>query len=296
VLTAADYGDPTTRHRLFIQAVRGRKHILWPEITNMEGGQNLLGKKPWVPARNIIDWSIPGTSIFNRKRPLAAATVRRIAAGIEKYWKPYAKPFLAVLYGTSKVESLDEPLSTVTTSGAHHALIEPFILPNQGLYVHGQETRARSLDEPLNTVTSRGAGAVVEPFPIRYNGSHAGKSDGNDRNQSLEKPISTLDTSNRFALVKPLLVEYYGNGKTIPVTEPVPTVTTKERFALLEGHGVAKLDIRFRMLKPHELARAQGFPEDYIITGNIAEQTKQIGNAVPVHTARALTLAALYGA
>jgi DNA (cytosine-5)-methyltransferase 1 len=97
ILTAADYGDPTTLRRLFIQAVKGRKRIMWPQITHMDGSENLLGCKPWVPARDIIDWSISGTSIFNRKKPLAEATVRRIAVGIEKYWKDYAKPFLAVL-------------------------------------------------------------------------------------------------------------------------------------------------------------------------------------------------------
>jgi DNA (cytosine-5)-methyltransferase 1 len=138
--------------------------------------------------------------------------------------------------------------------------------------------------------------------------------------------MPTLCTKASFAMVKPLLVEYYGNGGALPVDEPVPTVTTKDRFALMEpfligNHtkdkpqptnnplqtvttkgwfglidGVAgnvKLDIRFRMLKPHELARAQGFPEDYKILGTIAEQTKQIGNAVPVNTAKALVLAAM---
>jgi DNA (cytosine-5)-methyltransferase 1 len=47
------------------------------------------------------------------------------------------------------------------------------------------------------------------------------------------------------------------------------------------------------MLKNHELKRAQGFPDDYVITGNTTEQTKQIGNAVPVHTAKALSLEAM---
>jgi DNA (cytosine-5)-methyltransferase 1 len=47
------------------------------------------------------------------------------------------------------------------------------------------------------------------------------------------------------------------------------------------------------MLKNNELKKAQGFPDDYVITGNTTEQTKQIGNAVPVNTARALALAAV---
>ena len=116
ILTAADYGDPTTRRRLFIQAVKDKKRIIWPEFTHTNCAENLFGYKSWIPARDIIDWSIPGTSIFDRKKPLADATLKRIAVGIEKYWKDYAKPFLAVLYGSNDVCSLEKPLPSVTTS------------------------------------------------------------------------------------------------------------------------------------------------------------------------------------
>ena len=109
--------------------------------------------------------------------------------------------------------------------------------------------------------------------------------------------MPTLDTSNRYALVEgvvePLLMEYYGNGRAEPVNLPVKTITTKDRFALVEPSAKCGLDIRFRMLKNNELKRAQGFPDDYVITGNTTEQTKQIGNAVPVNTAKALALAAM---
>ena len=359
ILCAADYGDPTTRRRLFVQAVKGRKRILWPQISHMDGdGNNLMGYQPWIAARDIIDWSIPGTSIFDRKKPLADATIRRIAAGIEKYWGDYAKPFLAVLYGTSDVRSLDLPLPAVTGSGAHHALIEPVPM------LLGQQSgaAARSVDKPAPTVATAGAIGVIQPFITRYQGDHAGQQDGDNRNHKIERPLPCVDTSNRYALVEPLLVEYYGNGQTKPVSNPVGTITTKDRFALLEpfmvkcchgggeerrvldikdpvpaltcsnenalvepfvfniGQGSAtdrsrsideplstivtkaehclieagmRFDIRFRMLKNHELKRAQGFPDDYILTGNITEQTKQIGNAVPVNTARALAKAAM---
>jgi DNA (cytosine-5)-methyltransferase 1 len=255
LLTAADYGDPTTRRRLFIQAVKGRRKIVWPQITHMDGMENLMGYQPWRTARDIIDWSIPGTSILDRKKPLAEATMRRIAVGIEKYWKDYAKPFLAVLYGTNDVRSLELPFPTVTTSGAHHALIEPFI--------------------------------------TRYNGSCSGQHEGDNRNHEISLPLPTVDTSNRYGIVEPFLVEYYGNGGSESVDMPLKTICTKEHFALVTGTNTCKLDIRFRMLKPHELARAQGFPEDYKILGTVAEQTKQIGNAVPVNTAKALVMAAL---
>ena len=72
--------------------------------------------------------------------------------------------------------------------------------------------------------------------------------------------------------------------------EPLDTVTTKARFMLVEalsGREVAELDIRTRMLQPHELAAAHSFPKGYRFVGNKEEQTKQIGNSVPVEMAAA---------
>jgi DNA (cytosine-5)-methyltransferase 1 len=248
ILCAADYGDPTTRRRLFIQAVKGHKKILWPQISHMDG-VNLMGYQQWVPARDIIDWTIPGTSIFDRKKPLAEATLKRIAVGIEKYWSDYAKPFLAILHGASTVKSIDDPLTTVACSGAHHALIEPLVLEYYG----------------------------------------------NGKTDSVKKPLGTVTTKDRFALLEPFMVKCCHGGfdatrRTMSISDPVPTLTCSNENALIHNIG---LDIRFRMLKNHELKRAQGFPDDYIITGNSTEQTKQIGNAVPVNTAKALALAAI---
>ena len=75
--------------------------------------------------------------------------------------------------------------------------------------------------------------------------------------------------------------------------QPVPTVTTKDRFALVQPEividGVTyKLEIYYRMLTPRELASAMGFPSDYVFVGNRTQTVKQIGNAVAVNTAKAL--------
>ena len=244
---------------------------------------------------------------------LADATMKRIARGIEKYWGDYAKPFLAVLYGSSDVRSLDLPFPSVTTSGAHHALVEPAPM------LLGQQScaAARLVDQPVPTVVTAGAISLIQPFITRYHGE---KSNGENRNHELSRPIPALDTSNRYALVEPLLVEYYGNGGVSSASEPLKTITTKDRFALLMGHQSGQsprpvsrpvstllaqgrvnliqrlgMDITLRMLKPHELKRAMSFSDNYVITGNIAEQTKQIGNAVPVETAKALAGAAMDG-
>jgi DNA (cytosine-5)-methyltransferase 1 len=211
VLNAANYGDPTIRRRLFIQAIKGmNRHIHWPNTTHAESPFNYQGLPKWIPARNIIDHNLHGDSIFRRKHPLAPATLRRIEHGIKKFWQPYAEPFLIILRGTGKSRSLDKPLPTETTSGTHFALIEPFLINNYG------QSLSASLNNPLNTVT--------------------------------------------------------GNVHT----------------ALIEPGGEFSLDIRFRMLQPHELAVAQGFPRDYKFCGTKTDITKQIGNAVPVNLSREL--------
>jgi DNA (cytosine-5)-methyltransferase 1 len=104
VLCAADFGDPTTRERLFVCAVRGKRRILWPNPTHSkephaEAGDMFRPKlRKWVPAaREIIDWSIPGKSVFNRERSLADKTIKRVWAGFKKF----ALPQILARYGNS---------------------------------------------------------------------------------------------------------------------------------------------------------------------------------------------------
>ena len=79
-------------------------------------------------------------------------------------------------------------------------------------------------------------------------------------------------------------MKYYGNGVVQPVDEPLGTVTTKDRFGVVQP---VFLDILFRMLQPHELAGAMGF-DNYVFKGNKSEVVKQIGNAVCFNVAKAL--------
>lgn len=241
ILCAADYGAPTSRRRLFIQAVRKDcgKRIIWPKPTNVKDGDMFLPK--WHSASEIIDWSIPCQLIKDRKKPLADATLKRIEYGIREFWGDYAEPFIARLYGNSTAESIEKPLSTISCSGAHHMLIQPFL--------------------------------------ARYNG-------GDNRVHKISDPVPTLDISNRYGIVEPFITEYYGNGYAHPMGVPLPTITTKDRFAIC---GVTDgIELGFRMLQPKELSAATGFPADYKFTGTKVEVVKQIGNAVPPNFAKAL--------
>ncbi|HYG22743.1 MAG TPA: DNA cytosine methyltransferase [Verrucomicrobiae bacterium] len=360
VLCAADYGDPTTRKRLFVYAVRGRRKIVWPEPTHAPvATEDMFGaRKRWVPARDIIDWKLEGKSIYGRKKPLADKTLNRIMIGLERFGlKPFtihmehqgsvrsfdlplptittakggamavAEPYLVHLRGNCDAKDLDKPAPALTAGGGHLGLCEPYLIQcahgnggdingdgrrvrgthvplptvagNRGEwalcepFVIGQQSGAqpRPASEPLPTVATSGAISLVQPFIVpQFNGAAP---------QSVHEPLGTITTTSRgIRLVQPCLVSFYGKGDAQSVDKPLPTVTTKDRFGLVmptvEIHGEKYLlDIRFRMLKPHELAAAQGFPRGYKFTGNTTQVVKQIGNAVPKNLAKALVRAAL---
>ena len=266
ILNAADYGAPTTRRRLFIQAVRDGKRIMWPEPSHAQDR--------WIPASSIIDWGIPGQSIFTRKRPLADATLRRIEHGIRKYWGDMAEPFLVVLRGTGTSRDIHRPAPTITAAGQHLGLVRPLVLNQWG----GGE--ARPVDQPLATVGTTCAHRLIEPFIVQ--------SEHGLRVHRSCRPMPTVTCSSRgFGLVEPFIVKYYGTAGARPTGAPLDTVTARDRFGLVKGEP-ASLDITFRMFTPGELAAAQGFPAGYRFTGNKTEQVRQIGNAVCPPVAQAL--------
>ena len=292
VLNAADYGDPTTRRRLFIIARRARP-VRWPEPTHAPAGSLLPGRKPWRAAREIIDWSLEGQSIFGRKRPLSKNTMARILAGLQRFGGPEVGPFLVVLRGTDpdrlkrSARSLDLPLPVVCSGHGGFGLAEPFLLGQQS------GAAARPVSEPAPPVATRGAIALVEPFLLPPLGVHARNGKAN-KPRSLDDPLQTITASRGGGhLVQALIAKYYGTGGCKLVSAPLDTVTTKPRFGLVtfEREGLA-LDIRFRMLRPHELARAQSLG-DFTFSGTVEDQVRQIGNAVPRRLATALCLAAL---
>ena len=280
VLTAADYGDPTTRRRLFILADR-RRRPRWPATTHAPRGIAAeQGLPAWRSARQIIDWSIPGQSIFTRHKPLAPATLRRIEAGLRKFGGATAGPFIVILRNHSTARGLDEPAPTITTSGAHLALCEPFLLGQQS------GAAARAVDDPAPTIATGGAISLIEPFIFANRTNAAPK--------RIEEPVPTLCTGNHVALIEPFIVKFYGTAGAARLDKPLDAVTTRDRFGLITVGGKQyQLDIRFRMLAPHELAQAQGFAREHHFCGTRTEQVRQIGNAVPVNTAQALCEALL---
>lgn len=285
VLSACDYGAPTTRKRLFVVARCDGEPIVWPEPTHGPGRA-----RPWRTAAEIIDWSIPCPSIFERSKPLAEATLRRIAAGIVRYVLR-GKPFIVRIghqssdYG--KVMSVDAPLSTITSKNEHvlvgGKLVAAFLAK------HYTGVVGSGLDKPIGSVTAIDHHSVVAAHLTKFYGTSTGSP------MDAPAPVVT-GQGQHVGLVAALLTKYYGEGgQDQSVGDPLHTILTVARFGLvtvnLDGADYVLSDIGLRMLGPRELARAQGFPDDYILTGTKSEQIARIGNSVVPQVAEAIVRA-----
>ncbi len=323
-LVAADYGAPTTRRRLFMIARADRRTIAWPDPTHGRGRRDL-----WRPAAEIIDWALPCPSIFDRPRPLADATLRRIAAGIRRYVVDATAPFILRTDMQSDgrlrgLATLDEPLRTITSAGGF-AIAQPFIV-RHGHYSHrtgaglrpgcGAGTfRGQPLGAPLATVCATNDKHLVMPLVTKHYKRQVG--------QDVRRPLGTVTARDHHSLtaavlepsgegrraeVRAFLLKYYGaEGRDSAQTcfEPLHTVTTKARFGLVTvaGEDYQIVDIGMRMLQPHELFAAQGFPQDYDIApthnGRPLTKTAQIalaGNSVCPPVAEAIVAQVVRGA
>lgn len=317
-LVAADYGTPTTRRRLFLIARRDGAPIIWPEPSHGKGRA-----RPWRAAAEIIDWALPCPSIFGRRKPLAEASLKRIAAGIRRFVVDAANPFIIPVtrQGDARVHGVGEPVRTITAAHrGEFALVEPFIAR------HGH----------YSTITGAGL--------------RDGCGAGTFRGQPLSSPLATVCATNDKHIVCPIVTKHYGGVVGHDVHRPLGAVTARDHHALtiaaltrhaaraehrddragdvralLLAHGGEALgqqglfgalpgahlglvtirgetyrivDIGMRMLQPHELFAAQGFPANYNIApehnGRPLTKTAQIalaGNSVCPQVAEALVTA-----
>lgn len=227
ILNAADFGGATTRQRFFLIAKR-RGRIHWPEPTHAKDADKTVdlfrGLKPWRGAREIIDWSLKGQSIFNRKQPLAKNTIARIEAGLRKFGGAAAAPFLVILQNNNTPKSIDQPLPTITAQGNKLFLCEPFILGQHG------ERRLRSIEQPLPTVTTVSRIGLVQPFMVPIDQAGAG-----DRGaRSVDEPVPTIITQPRVALVEPFILQQQSGGAPRSTKDPLPTIAGKGAQMLVE--------------------------------------------------------------
>ncbi|UXA48494.1 DNA cytosine methyltransferase [Xanthomonas prunicola] len=186
-LTASDYGAGTSRERLFLIARRDGEPIVWPAPTH----GTAPGQQPRVRAADCLDFSLPCPSIFTRKRPLADATLRRIAKGVVRHVLQSADPFIvpATHQGSDRVNDVQAPLPTITA--AHRGelmLVAPELAPFITEHSNASNQRTMRADEPLRTICAG------------VKGGH-------------------------FSAVAPVLAKFRGDSDGRPVTDPVPTIT-----------------------------------------------------------------------
>ncbi len=334
IIKACDYGAPTSRERLFMVARRDGHPIAWPEPTH--AAKPAKGQLPYRTAAECIDFSLPSQSIFERKKPLAAATMRRIAKGIQREVLQKAKPFIVPIANWSRdaLHSVDQPLNTVTAwpRGGSFALATAFLAQANGGF---NVTHSKALPEPMTTVTNTGSQQqlvtanlvhmrgncdsrdIEDPLKVISAGGqhHAlataflSRQFGASIGQGLDTraPVITAGGGGKSALVElqlspdveegalrcaAFLMRYYGEGgQWGDIRDPMHTLTTKDRLALvtvwISGDPYVIVDICLRMLQPHELYAAQGFPPNYIITHGHdgrkftkSEQVHMCGNSV----------------
>ncbi|TCK44024.1 DNA (cytosine-5)-methyltransferase 1 [Paraburkholderia sp. BL8N3] len=372
-LRACDFGAPTIRKRLFLVARRDHLPIVWPAQTHGDPNSDAVKSgrlQPWRTAAECIDWSVPCPSIFERERPLADATMRRIAKGIMKFVVNSDDPFIVPIAhynGSTPVHASTEPLRTVTShpkggslavvaptlihvthqgsdrtatadapiatvTGAHRgeqALVSATLIQTGYGEREGQAPRAPGLEKPLGTAVAGGIKhALVSAFLAKHYGGHE------TPGASLDDPTSTVTATDHHALVtsnlvklrnnqygqdvhepmptltaggghvgevRAFLIKYYGNDKDgVDLRDPLHTIPTHDRFGLVTIHGedYAIVDIGMRMLTPRELARAQGFPDSYVLDPlfngkplSKSSQVRMIGNSVCPDVAMALIVA-----
>lgn len=286
-LRACDYGAPTIRKRLFLIARCDGQPICWPEPTHGPG------LKPYKAAADIIDWSIPCPSIFERKKPLADATCRRIAEGIRRYVVESGDPFIvpiANFNGSNPAHSIREPVRTITANpkGGHLALVQAFLAK------HYTGVVGTDLRQPIGTVTSVDHHSLVTSHMVKLRGTNVGS--------PATSPLHTISAGGtHHAEVRAFLLKYYSEGgQWQGLGEPMHTIPTKDRLGLVlvRGQPYQIVDIGLRMLQPHELFAAQGFPADYIYDRladgtrvNKTDQVRMCGNSVSPPMAEALVRA-----
>lgn len=242
-------------------------------------------------------------------------------------------PVIARQFGASVGHRADEPSATITAGGGGKSqLVTPTLIQMGYGERPGQAPRVLQLEKPLGTITAGGgkfamvAANMVKHFGGNYTGAGV----------ALDEPIHTVTTTDHHALVTSSIIKMRGTNTGQPTDTPLQTVTAGGQhfgevkttlanegydeyraqltadflreycgedctgLVTVDGITYRIVDIGMRMLQPHELYRAQGFPEWYIIDRDYRgvkytkdKQVARCGNAVPPPFAEALVRANL---
>ncbi|SEO77026.1 DNA (cytosine-5)-methyltransferase 1 [Luteibacter sp. UNC138MFCol5.1] len=246
-LVASDYGAGTSRKRLFLVARRDGQPIVWPEPTHGPGRAN-----PYVTAADCIDFAVPCPSIFERKKPLADATMRRIARGVDRYVLKAAEPFIVGVggrRGQTAESSVHEPGAT-TTAKYDAALVQPTLAPLITQHAQASVDTNKPVTRPIGTMCAEVKGghfALIAPTLVQTGyGERAGQA---PRSLDIEKPIGVAPAGGvKHAVAAAHLVKFRGDSTGTAAGAPMPTITS--------GAGAAR---------PAGAAHAMGVSTAYLV-------------------------------
>lgn len=245
-IVAADLGAGTTRERLYMIGRCDGQPIVWPMPTRVKTPAK--GQKRWKPASDSIDWGIPCPSIFERKRPLAPATMKRIAKGMKRYVLDSADPFIVPIAhynGSEPVHSVREPLRTVTAfpKGGTFAVVAPTIVPA----THQGDHRVHDPKEPLPTITAAHRGELMACAATLIQAAHGDGQPGRAQRWSegcrdIQEPIGTITASGGHAIAAATLVQTgYGERegqapRCMDIDHPLGTLVGTGKHALASAY------------------------------------------------------------
>jgi DNA (cytosine-5)-methyltransferase 1 len=250
VICNATLGAHSTRTRLYMIARCDGLPIVWPKQTHAKKPTGKL--KAFRPAADCIDWSIPGTSIFGRKKELADATLRRIAYGMKKFVldsdNPYivdgaARTLVQTGYGEREGQApraldLGMPLGTAVAGGVKHALASVYLVQAGHGEGHGGSKRrsygVNDISGPVGTVTASGGGqSLATAFMVQANGGF-----NTTPARDLRNGVSTVTTSgSQQQLVIAHLATLRNHSTGRDLREPIATVAAGgEHHVLVEYH------------------------------------------------------------
>ncbi|MGC1020222.1 DNA cytosine methyltransferase [Pantoea agglomerans] len=236
-LRACDYGAPTIRKRFFMVMRCDGKPVAWPEPTHADPKSLAVQtghRKPWRTAAECIDWSIPCPSIFERTKPLAENTLKRIARGIQRFVIDNPTPFIVKCNHTSnrtkydcfRGQPLNEPLKTITQTHGY-AVVTPHLTKFR------TGATGQNLDGPVPTITAGssirpgGNGHALGMVSARLTPfiAGAGGSEYQGKPRNCNKPVHKVLKASRACLIAPVIARQFGNSIGHKVDKPVGTVT-----------------------------------------------------------------------
>lgn len=256
----------------------GKQALVFPvDHSNSDGNRARPVGEPMMTqtARQALGFVNPFVVEYYGRDNASSSTTEALSTvtGDPRHALISVPPFFIKYYDAewNHTASVNQPLSTILAAGDHNGLIVP---PPFLFSYYGERHATKSIDDPLPAMTSFDNHTLITPpgFLVEFFG------ESNAR--SADQALSTLMAEvNHHGLVQ-FLMSYYGQGGERPISDPMATVTTLDRHALIDAPTLDPEDCYFRMLTPEEVKKGMAFPDDYTILGNSRERVKQAGNAV----------------